>query len=788
MTRFRPPLAAMILSLLALAGGGLAASSGAASAAPVAAARSAQPVQLRLSGQSASPLSPTTKYKSTITMSIKPTSIAAGASVTLSATVRSAGATPTGSVTFSDTAGRLCSAMLSKGAAHCTHRFTSAGTFLITAKYAGDSTHLAASSGQTRLTVSRAPTSTSVTVSPSRIPAGTSAALSARVSSGDGTPTGKVVFSDSSGTLCTAILSGGGGQCRATFGKTGTYAITGKYSGDKIRAGSSRTAGLTVAKDATSTSVSVNPSDVGLGAPATMSATVSSAHGTPTGTVAFTDGSQTLCTATLTGGTATCSGAEGAASTYTVTGKYSGDATHAGSSGSTTLTVNQDGSQLAISLNPTTIAAGQPTTFTATVSAAYGTPTGSVAFSDGGNPGSGALCIAQLSGGTGSCTGSITVPGNYTVYADYSGDQSYVQSSATSTLTVSKDSTTITDAVSPATITADGSVTLSATVTAPYVTPTGDVTFFYGSYSSPTQLCIATLSAGSAQCNATVTSHGTFEVYATYSGDGADNTSGTATGQTLTVNQIPTTLSFKPSAGDVLNDATETYSATVTAASGPAPSGEVDFYVGGTEACAAPLTNGSGSCNALIYGNGNVTLKGEFVPYDSTAPASASMTLTIVPSTTYIRACVTVGNNDKESQTPVLIQIHSATYGTLYDAYVSQNQYWNDNYTNCGTVSGSNSGTYWYFKLPETLPTSGLTGATFYVYAPGDSWHGQFQAWADDNWYGELQTLETVPNMYYNDNGNLDPCSQYINYDESAYTFTFETAGATMYQTCGVAG
>ncbi len=89
----------------------------------------------------------------------------------------------------------------------------------------------------------------------------------------------------------------------------------------------------------TTTSVSASPSSVTAGQAVTYSATVSSATGTPTGTVAFTTGTTTLCTATLSSGTGSCSAANAPVGTDTVTGTYSGDSTHSGSAGTTTLSV-----------------------------------------------------------------------------------------------------------------------------------------------------------------------------------------------------------------------------------------------------------------------------------------------------------------------------------------------------------------------------------------------------------------------------------------------------------------
>jgi hypothetical protein len=91
----------------------------------------------------------------------------------------------------------------------------------------------------------------------------------------------------------------------------------------------------------TTTSVSVSPSSSTLGAAVTYSAFVSSAGGTPTGTLTFTAGSTTLCTTgALVGGSATCSSSTAPEGTDTITGTYLGSSSFSASSGMATLVVN----------------------------------------------------------------------------------------------------------------------------------------------------------------------------------------------------------------------------------------------------------------------------------------------------------------------------------------------------------------------------------------------------------------------------------------------------------------
>jgi hypothetical protein len=151
-------------------------------------------------------------------------------------------------------------------------------------------------------------------------------------------------------------------------------------------------------------------------------------------------------------------------------------------------------------------------------------------------------------------------------------------------------------------------------------------------------------------------------------------------------------------------------------------------------------------------------------------------------TTSSITVCVTVGNNDKEMQTPVYLSLTGSDGASLLPQTgdMSGGQYWNDGYSNCSNP--------WVLGLSETVPTYELSGATFTVNAPGDSWHGQFQVWADDNKYGKRAVVVTQSNMYYNDTGDQDPCGQYIGHSFSEYSFSLAEPGTNPSADCGTSG
>ncbi len=175
------------------------------------------------------------------------------------------------------------------------------------------------------------------------------------------------------------------------------------------------------------TTPSCEPGAVGVGQPATCTATVADlgiGDATPTGTVGFaTDSSGSF------GGAASCTVSEdttGTSScqvTYTptaadsgshvLTSSYSGDDAHASGIGQTTVAINRVTTSTSVSCSPASVAVGETAACTATVAASNpsaGPPTGTANFTTNG-PGAFSATSCRLptgSGATASCTFSYT--------------------------------------------------------------------------------------------------------------------------------------------------------------------------------------------------------------------------------------------------------------------------------------------------------------------------------------------------------------------------------------------
>src|ERR1700730_10391197 len=167
---------------------------------------------------------------------------------------------------------------------------------------------------------------------------------------------------------------------------------------------------------------------------------------------------------------------------------------------------------LTSSKNPSTF--GDNVTFTATVTAASGTPTGTVTFKDGATT----LATVALSAAKAAFTTSTLLGGTHSITAAYGGSVSYVGStSPVLSQVVNKQaaSTAIVSSLNPST--SGQSVTFTATVKAASSgTPTGTVTFKDGM----TTLATVALSAAKAAFTTSTLSGGTRSITAAYGGSG----------------------------------------------------------------------------------------------------------------------------------------------------------------------------------------------------------------------------------------------------------------------------
>jgi Tol biopolymer transport system component len=208
-----------------------------------------------------------------------------GQLVTYTATATSAAGTPTGTVSFADASLPIanCQARpLADGQAYCTVTYTAPGTHSITAAYTANLGDFQPStSSSITQTVNRAPTATSLSVSPAASSYGQQVTLTATVSASlpaFGTTTGTATFFDGGTLAGSGTLDGTGHAVFFTSMLTpGTHSLTAAFAGDGNFLGST-------SAPASATVVTV------AGAPASVTATAGNASANVTWNAPASDG------------------------------------------------------------------------------------------------------------------------------------------------------------------------------------------------------------------------------------------------------------------------------------------------------------------------------------------------------------------------------------------------------------------------------------------------------------------------------------------------------------------
>src|SRR5437016_3824794 len=363
-----------------------------------------------------------------------------GQAVTLTATVAPVvpdTIAPTGTVTFRDGPTTLGTVTLVNGSASLVTAALTVGAHSLTASYSGDLEFAASTSAVRTQTVNPGPTATTLTTTPNPSVVGQAVTLSTTVTAlapAVGLPTGTVTFRDGATVLGTVTLVNGSASLVTSTLTVGTHPLSATYSGSATFAVStSATVNQVVnapAAAATSTSLTSTPNPSIVGQTVTLSSTVTSGAGVPTGTVTFRDGATVLGTVTLVNGSASLSISTLTAGTHPLTATYIGSAALAAS---TSPTVNQivnapaaaaTSTSLTSTPNPSTV--GQTVTLSSTVTSGAGVPTGAVTFRDGATT----LGVVTLVNGSASLSISTLAAGTHSLTATYNGSAAFTASTS----------------------------------------------------------------------------------------------------------------------------------------------------------------------------------------------------------------------------------------------------------------------------------------------------------------------------------------------------------------------
>jgi hypothetical protein len=317
------------------------------------------------------------------------------------------------------------------------------GRHEIDAIYGGDDNHALAAGG-TVVQVAGRPSTVALTASQNPSPVGVDVTYTATVAAAGGAagaPSGNVALVVDGSTVAQRALSGGSVDFGPiAVGAAGPHVIEALYQGDDHFATSAGRLIQSVGADATATTVTSSAPYARYGDPLSFTVHVaSSLPGTPTGSVDVTVGGIPVCTGiSLASGTAVCvPPASLDPGTAIVAAHYSGDGTHAPSTGEASQTVAAAPVAVSATIVPDRLTFGDTVRLHADVaSGGAGTPTGSVRFLMNGTPVGDPVALAAA----GATLDAVPVPeaGPVVVQAFYSGNTRFTSGAGNATAVVAR--------------------------------------------------------------------------------------------------------------------------------------------------------------------------------------------------------------------------------------------------------------------------------------------------------------------------------------------------------------
>ncbi len=550
------------------------------------------------------------------------------------ATVGGSGYTPSATatsglipvITVDSSASSVCS--ISSGVVS----YTGAGTCILDANQSGNGTYSPALQAQESFTVSPVSTSINLQSSVNPILLGNTVDFTAILTDPGGYATGNIVFTQNGNTICTIPIITVGGQQQAvcsyqeTAVNTGGVAAQATYAGNGSYYGSvSNTVSEIVNKDSTNIIVTAVPSTSTAGDTVNFDSTVlatSPGVGTPTGNVTFYENGQAVVSCTnvvLVNGNASCSLVMTMASNTSVYAVYNGDSNYnTSTSNVVNESVGKDSTITTLTTSSATVYTGTLVHYTVQV-VSYGNtiPSGTVTFTENGNPIVGCSQLSISASGNAVCSVSYanTEYSPWTIEATYSGDVNDNGSSSnpvTETVLQTRYATSIMLNSSNLNPPEGMTVTFTATITGVSNPPTGVVNFEQNGQTFCQNVVVnnnkATCSYDYSSLNGSP-----WSVMAIYNGDfyNLGSSSNTVTEIVQKVYYAPTITitsnSNSPHIGDHI-----TFSIVVHGGYGT-PTGEVSLQQNGQNLCEnVVLNNGIAYCSVTVKNEGKDTF---FVQY-----------------------------------------------------------------------------------------------------------------------------------------------------------------------------
>ena len=485
-----------------------------------------------------------------------------------------------------------------------------------------------------------------------------------------------------------------------------------------------------VGQHTSSTSVSCSPSSVIVNQASNCTATIndtSTGPTTPTGTVTFSEtgpsGSFSSTSCTLVSGSCSVTFTPSGAGNAQITGVYSGDVAH---SGSTSAVANVAVGLRASSVNllcSSPVVVNQTSSCTATVSdSSPGTaiiPTGVVSFNETGPKGFFSSPACTLVSGSCSLSFTAVATGTAVIVAAYNGDSAHGGSAGSASIVVNPRTTSAAlVCTSPVVVNQASNCTdtITDTSTGGYIYPTGNITFVSGSAGtfSSVSCTVSSVFPGMASCSVSYTPSvvGNHLITGSYGGDSVHSSSSGASTIVAGQRSTGTSVSCSPTGIGSVQACTATASDTSPGIS-ITPVGSVSFTTNSTGAfnsntctLSGTGTPGTASCQVTYTPAtiGTHTITGTFSGDTIHTGSQGSTSISFgKDSTATSIAC---------SPSSVAINQASTCTATVTDTGLGQ--------TNpTGTVSFASSGTGSFAGSPCTLVSQNATSSSCQItYTP----------------------------------------------------------------------
>jgi len=606
------------------------------------------------SGSASTALTETIASTTTTTSLTTSGNTLAGKTVTLTATVSSSTGTPTGTVTFQDNGASIGQATLNTQAVATLSITTlAAGNHTLIAVYAGDSSYNTSTSAPATEVITLGTSTLTLAGPTSPLDAGLPATFTATLATNGVAPTGSLTLRDGNTTIATQTVAATG-----TFTFTiaslaiGSHTLTVAYAGDTNNSPSVSTSVVLVIQQATtSTALQTSQNPQTLGQSLTLTAAVSSAGPSLSGSISFFDGTTLIGSAALgANGTATLATSSLTFGVHTLTAVYAGDTNHSASTSPALSERIVETVQTGLTSSADPAISGTAVVFTLKVAGSGSViPTGAVTFLDG---------ATLLSSGTLDATGSASFStnalavGTHSITASYAGDSNYAAAATILVQTITSASTQVvlTASTNPATF--GSALTLKAVVTSNGGLATGPVTFADSGKPIGTAVLDAT---GTATLTLSTLAPGGHTIVANYAGDGKAAAS-VSTPLALSVRQS-STVALASSANPSMTLSAITFTASVTNAGQNVPTGSITFTDGATQLGVVTL-NATGSATLSIpsLSAGSHTITASYSG-DTTNFSATSSPLTQTIQLRVTTVALTATSNPTNDQQVTLISV-----------------------------------------------------------------------------------------------------------------------------------